>query len=97
MSTCARRTEAVTLPTHGRGLGHTKSESVGASFERACQRLGIEDLRFHDLRHEGICRLFERGLSIPEVAMISGHMSWSTLKRYTHLRPQDVLEKMNGR
>lgn len=73
------------------------ADSVGASFERACDRVGIKDLRFHDLRHEGICRLFETGLSIPEVAMISGHTSWSTLKRYTHLRPQDVLEKMNER
>jgi integrase len=73
------------------------SESVSSSFERACLRLGIEDLHFHDLRHEGICRLFESGLSIPEVAMISGHLSWTTLKRYTHLTPQHVLEKMDAR
>lgn len=72
------------------------SESVSASWERACGRLGIDDLHFHDLRHEGICRLFESGLQIQEVAMISGHLSWTTLKRYTHLRPQDVLEKMNA-
>ncbi len=52
-----------------------KSESVSASFERVTDRLGIPDLRFHDLRHEGISRLFERGLSIPEVAIISGHQS----------------------
>ena len=57
---------------------------------------GINDLRFHDLRHEGICRLFEAGLNIPEVAMISGHLSWQNLKRYTHLRPEAVLEKLDG-
>lgn len=71
-----------------------KSESVSASFERACARLGIEDLRFHDLRHEGICRLFEMGLAIQEVAMVSGHTNWSMLRRYTHLKPENVLEKM---
>ena len=73
-----------------------KSESVSASFDRACARVGIEDLHFHDLRHEGICRLFESGLQIQEVAMVSGHLSWTVLKRYTHLRPQDVLEKMDA-
>lgn len=70
-------------------------ESISASFQRACNRLGIEDLRLHDLRHEGISRLFEQGLDIPEVAMISGHLSWATLKRYTHLKPANVLEKLN--
>lgn len=71
-------------------------ESVSAAFERACARLGIEDVRFHDLRHEGVSRLFEQGLQIPEVAMISGHTSWGTLKRYTHLTPEQVLGKFNA-
>lgn len=71
-----------------------KSESVSASFQRACERLKIEDLHFHDLRHEGICRLFERGLAIQEVALISGHQSWNMLRRYTHLKPENVLEKL---
>ena len=70
-------------------------ESASKAFERACDRLGLEDLRLHDLRHEGITRLFEQGLDIPEVAMISGHLSWATLKRYTHLKPANVLEKLN--
>lgn len=69
---------------------------MSAAFDRACDRLGIVDLRFHDLRHEGICRLFEAGLTIPEVSLISGHTSWSNLKRYTHLRPETVLEKLDG-
>lgn len=62
------------------------SQSVSASFTRACEILGIEDLHFHDLRHEGISRLFELGWSIPRVACVSGHRSWTSLKRYTHLR-----------
>lgn len=71
-------------------------ESVSAAFERACARIGLIDLRFHDLRHEGISRLFEQGLLIQEVAMISGHTSWSTLRRYTHLTPEQVLGKLDA-
>lgn len=71
-----------------------KSESVSAAFQRACIRLKIEDMHFHDLRHEGISRLFEAGLGIEEVALISGHQSWNMLKRYTHIKPENVLEKL---
>lgn len=60
--------------------------AISAAFTRACKFLGIEDLHFHDLRHEGVSRLFEMGLSIPRVAATSGHRSWSSLKRYTHIR-----------
>jgi len=61
-------------------------DAVSAAFTRACALLGIEDLHFHDLRHEGVSRLFEMGLNIPHVANVSGHRSWSSLKRYAHLR-----------
>ncbi|WP_319532876.1 tyrosine-type recombinase/integrase [uncultured Cohaesibacter sp.] len=60
--------------------------SVSASFTRACHFLQIEDLRFHDLRHEGTSRLFEMGFNIPHAASVTGHRSWSSLKRYTHIR-----------
>lgn len=62
------------------------AESVSTSFSRACVFLGIEDLHFHDLRHEGISRLFELGWNIPRVAGVSGHRSWKSLQRYTHIR-----------
>lgn len=51
----------------------------------------IKDLRFHDLRHEGISRLFEQGYQIQEVSMVSGHRDWGSLKRYTNLRPEDLV------
>lgn len=73
-----------------------KPASVSKAFERACARLNIQDLRFHDLRHEGISRLFEAGLDIPEVCVISGHLEWKTLKRYTQLRPENILQKLDG-
>lgn len=62
------------------------TDAVGIAFTRACQFLVIEDLHLHDLRHEGASRLFEMGLNIPHVAAVTGHRSWSSLKRYTHLR-----------
>lgn len=62
------------------------TDAISASFTRACATLGIEDLHFHDLRHEGITRLFEMGKSIPHVAAVSGHRSWQSLQRYTHVR-----------
>lgn len=60
-------------------------------------RLGISDLRFHDLRHESVSRLFELGsLDMMEVAAISGHKSLSMLKRYTHLKAQRLVKKLEG-
>lgn len=74
-----------------------KPDSVSAAFQRAVRAVNLAHIRLHDLRHEGISRLFEQGLGIQEVSMISGHTSWSALKRYTHLKPLDVLEKLNAR
>lgn len=60
--------------------------AISAAFTRACKILGIEDLHFHDLRHDGVSRLFEMGRTIPQAASVSGHRSWQSLKRYSHLR-----------
>lgn len=54
---------------------------------------GVEDIVLHDLRHEGISRLFELGFKIEEVALVSGHTEWRTLARYTHLRPASLVER----
>jgi integrase len=62
------------------------ADTVSTAFTRACAYLGIIDLRCHDLRHDGISRLFEMGRNIPQVACVSGHRSWSSLQRYTHIR-----------
>src|SRR5690606_6635229 len=67
-----------------------KGDSIGASFRRACERLQIADLHFHDLRHEGVSRLFEQGYTIEQVAIVSGHRDWKSLKRYTNLRPDSL-------
>lgn len=62
-------------------------------FNKACAKAGVEDCHLHDLRHEGISRLFEEDYKIQEVALVSGHSSWKHLERYTHLRPKNLVKK----
>ena len=64
-------------------------------FNTLKKRLKIENLRFHDLRREGTSRFFERGLQIPEVALITGHLTWKCLEIYTKISPADVAAKLN--
>lgn len=64
--------------------------TVGKYFTDACKALGIVDLRFHDLRHEAASRLFELGFTIEQVALFTGHTDWKMLRRYTHLKPENV-------
>lgn len=71
--------------------------SIGTAFRRACVELGIEDLHFHDLRHEGTSRLFEAGLQIEQVALVTGHKDWKMLKRYTHLSPDTIVRMARDR
>ena len=61
----------------------------------AVRKAKIKDLRFHDLRHETVSRLVEAGLNDQEVATISGHKSMQMLKRYTHLRAEDLVGKLD--
>ena len=74
------------MPKTGAEIFPASADAISAAFTRACKLLGIDDLHFHDLRHDGISRLFEMGWTIPHVASVSGHRSWQSLKRYTHLR-----------
>ncbi|WP_198420554.1 site-specific integrase [Sulfuriferula nivalis] len=57
--------------------------------------VGCEDFHFHDLRHEAVSRLVEAGFSDQEVSAISGHKSMQMLKRYTHLRAEDLVAKLD--
>jgi integrase len=59
-----------------------------------CHEEMLQNLRFHDLRHEGITRMFEKGLNPIEVGMISGHKTLSMLQRYTHIRANDLALKL---
>ncbi|MBE0421206.1 site-specific integrase [Pseudoalteromonas nigrifaciens] len=70
------------------------SDSVGHAFNKVAERAGIDDFRFHDLRHEATSRLFEKGLQMMEVSAITGHKDLASLKRYTHLRATDLVKKL---
>jgi integrase len=77
--------------TTGRGRCFPyNAKSMGTAFRRTCQRAGIVDLHFHDLRHEATSRLFEAGLTVEQVPLVTGHKDWKMLKRYTQLRPESL-------
>lgn len=82
------------MPREGQKVFPVSANALRLSWERLKKRVGIDDLRFHDLRHEAISRFFEMGLSVPEVALISGHRDARMLFRYTHLRAEDVSKKL---
>ena len=63
-------------------------------WRRACKRANIENLHFHDLRHEATSKFFEKGLNVMEVAAITGHKDLRMLQRYTHLRAEDLAKKL---
>lgn len=66
------------------------------AWDRLVKRAKIEDLHFHDLRHEAISRFFEKGLTVPEVASISGHRDIRMLLRYAHADKGKLAAKLNG-
>ena len=71
-----------------------RPDSISQAFERVCKAADIEGLTFHDLRHEATSRLFEKGLNPMEVAAITGHKTLQMLKRYTHLRAEDLVGRL---
>lgn len=72
----------------------TTPNAVMCVWKRILPVLGIEDLRWHDLRHEAASRLFEKGLNPMEVATITGHKSMQMLRRYTHLKAENLIDKL---
>jgi hypothetical protein len=83
------KTKAVPLPGGSSGPVRHPAESPGFKIV-----VKFPNLRFHDLRHEATSRLFEKGLNIMEVASITGHKDLRSLQRYTHLKAEDLAEKL---
>jgi integrase len=67
------------------------------AWKRLVRRAKLVDFRFHDLRHEAISSFFERGLNVPEVALLSGHRDPRMLFRYTHPKAEDIAAKLASR
>ena len=85
------------LPAHTEKIFPTSDCAVRHAWDRLVKRAGVQDLRFHDLRHEAVSRFFEMGLSVPEVALISGHKDYRMLARYTHMTADKVIKKLDTR
>ena len=66
------------------GTPYKNHESLKGAFERACEKAGINDFRFHDLRHTAATRMIERGASIVAVSKILGHSDLKMTMRYSH-------------
>ena len=75
--------------------GKRKPYTINRVWATALERAGLSNLRFHDLRHEATSRFVEAGLSDQEVASITGHRSMQMLRRYTHLRNEDLVMKIS--
>lgn len=99
------RPRAVPLSTRARGMLQERRgdldlvfpyhpDTVSHWFQEICTEAGLSGVRLHDLRHEGISRLFEKGLSMVEVMSISGHKTTSQLLRYTHLQTDSLVSKL---
>lgn len=100
--------EARTIPLNTKCLAILKSlprningrvfnmtpHAISYAFIRACKRAKLNGLHFHDIRHEAITRFFEIGLNVMEVSSISGHKTLQMLKRYTHLRAEELAKRL---
>ena len=97
------------VPVFGKGLVALRSlwpsnrelifpispNAVRLNWNRLRAQAELPHIRFHDLRHEAISRLFEKGLSVPEVALISGHRTPSQLFRYAHADLKLIRRRLN--
>jgi integrase len=68
--------------------------TIKMAWGRMLKDTDIKDLHFHDLRHEAISRFFELGLTVPEVASISGHRDMRMLMRYAHADHKLIIGKL---
>jgi integrase len=83
------------VPERGDRVFPISANAFRLAWERLRRRAGIAELHFHDLRHEAISRFFERGLTVPEVALLSGHRDARMLFRYTHPAREEIIKKLD--
>ena len=82
------------IPIEETALFSYTARGLSGAFLRLCRRHKLENLHFHDLRHEATSRFFEKGLNPVEVATITGHKDTRMLMRYTHLRAEDLVKRL---
>jgi integrase len=72
-----------------------EGQTLSIGFKRCTKRANVVDMRFHDLRHCAITNLSSKFLNVLELAAISGHKSLNMLKRYTHIKAEDLVKKLD--
>jgi integrase len=82
------------IPIEETTLFSYTARGLSGAFLRLCKKYELDNLHFHDLRHEATSRLFEKGLNPVEVATITGHKDTRMLMRYTHLRAEDLVKRL---
>ena len=87
--------ESLPQAPHDDRLLQTTYRALVEAWKRARRRAGIQDYRWHDLRHEATSRLFEAGLNMMEAASVTGHKNPTILRRYTHLQPSELASKLD--
>jgi len=80
------------------GSPYKKHDSLNQTFRKALRQAGIEELRFHDLRHTAATRIVESGANIVAVSRILGHADLKTTMRYAHPDNslKDAVEKLGN-
>jgi integrase len=90
------------ITSHAVAVAYRRAVSrARTTYEKECEEKKekpdtsfLVDLTFHDLRHEAISRFFEKGFNPMEVSAITGHKTLQMLKRYTHLKAEDLAERL---
>ena len=84
------RTELELLKKAAKGENVFNFKTPEKSFDTACVRAKVKDLRFHDLRHSAVTRMIRAGIPAVEVMKISGHTQMKTFLRYLNLTAPTV-------
>lgn len=82
------------LPKNDPFVFPVSKDVVGAMFRRGCGALGIEDLHFHDTRHEGVSRLAKK-FNVMELAKIIGHRDLKSLMIYYNPTVEDLAGRLD--
>ena len=77
-------------------VGYRTPEALSHAFLRVVRKVGIENLRLHDLRHTCLSRLAERGWTAAELMALSGHSQLGMLSRYVHITPEHLVGKLDA-
>ncbi len=94
------REHAKVRPIESPLVFHAVKNRFRTPWEKALKRAGIEDFRFHDLRHTAASYLAMNGATMAEIAEVLGHKTLAMVKRYAHLseaHTTSVVERMNAR